>query len=66
MRQYTEIEERAEVLSLRFDALQGVLELARQTQEARHTARLEWVVIILIGVEIILGIATIMTGHAAV
>ncbi len=41
VRTYTELEERGQVLSLRFDTLQGVLELARQTQEARHTARLE-------------------------
>lgn len=40
VRQYLEIDERAEVLSTRFDTLQGVLELARQTQDARHTARL--------------------------
>lgn len=41
VRQYVELEERAEVLSTRFDTLHGVLELARQTQEARYTARLE-------------------------
>ena len=40
VRQYLEIDERAEVLSTRFDAMQGVLELARQTQEARHMERL--------------------------
>ena len=54
------------VLSTRLDTLQGVLELARQTQDARHTARLEYTVIILIFLEILLGIVTIAAGNVPV
>ena len=66
VRTYTELEERMLVLSTRLDTLQGVLELARQTQDARHTARLEYTVIILIFLEILLGIVTIAAGNVPV
>lgn len=62
VRQYLELDERVEVLSTRFDLLVSVLELARQAEDARHAHRLEWIVIWLIAVEIVIGIATIMSG----
>ena len=36
--------------------LQDLLNMIREHQNTGHTARLEWIVIILIGVEIVIGI----------
>ena len=39
-----------------------MLDLVRSVQDARHTARLEMVVIWLILVEVVIGVATILLG----
>jgi len=59
---YVELPGRVEVLNQRFDVLGQMLDLARAYQDSRHSSRLEWTVILLIVVEIVMGLASILTG----
>ena len=54
--EYLEYENRVEVLNSRFQVLQEMLDMLRDHQNNNHTARLEWIVIWLILVEIIVGV----------
>ncbi|KZO98601.1 DUF155-domain-containing protein [Calocera viscosa TUFC12733] len=58
-RQYLEIPQRIELLNQRVEVLQDMLQLLKETVSSRHAERLELIVIILIGIEIVLGLATI-------
>lgn len=54
--EYLEYENRVEVLNSRFQVLQEMLDMLRDHQNNDHTARLEWIVIWLILVEIVIGV----------
>jgi len=54
--EYLEYENRVEVLNSRFQVLQEMLDMLRDHLNNDHTARLEWIVIWLILVEIIIGV----------
>lgn len=65
--EYVEYDERVEVLNNRFQVLQEMLDMLRDHQNNFHTARLEWVVIWLIVIEIVVGLgelAGILLGVA--
>jgi uncharacterized Rmd1/YagE family protein len=53
---YLEYENRVEVLNQRFGVLQEMLDMLRDHLNQDHSSRLEWIVIILIVVEIIIGV----------
>eukprot|EP00890_Picochlorum_soloecismus_P004186 jgi/Picsp_1/4769/NSC_02137-R1_protein len=54
--EYLEYENRVEVLNSRFQVLQEMLDMLRDHLNNDHTARLEWIVIWLILVEIVIGV----------
>lgn len=54
--EYLEYENRVEVLNSRFGVLQELLDMLRDHQNNYHTARLEWIVIWLIVVEVFIGL----------
>ncbi|EJT99243.1 DUF155-domain-containing protein [Dacryopinax primogenitus] len=58
-RQYLEIPQRIDLLNQRVEVLQDMLQLLKETVSNRHAERLEQIVIVLIGIEIVLGLATI-------
>jgi len=58
--EYLEYQNRVEVLNQRFQALQDMLDMIRDHQNNSHTARLEWIVIWLILIEIVIGIFSIL------
>ncbi|KAI0071273.1 DUF155-domain-containing protein [Panus rudis PR-1116 ss-1] len=59
-RSYLEIPQRINLLNTRVEVLQDMLQLLKETVSSRHAERLEQIVIALIGVEIVLGIITII------
>ncbi|KAL1943811.1 hypothetical protein VTO73DRAFT_3629 [Trametes versicolor] len=59
-RGYLEIPQRIDLLNARVEVLQDMLQLLKETVTSRHAERLEQIVIALIGVEIVLGIITII------
>lgn len=59
-RSYLEIPQRINLLNTRVEVLQDMLQLLKETVSSRHSERLEQIVIALIGVEIVLGIITIL------
>ena len=54
--EYMELEDRIEVLNSRFQVLTEMLNMLRDHQNNFHTARLEWIVIWLIVVEVVVGL----------
>jgi uncharacterized Rmd1/YagE family protein len=64
--EYLELEERIGVLDARFTMVAEMLAIARDSLNGATQEQLEWVVIILIVVEVIIGLFTIWqgtTGH---
>ncbi|KIR59111.1 hypothetical protein I312_106037 [Cryptococcus bacillisporus CA1280] len=59
-RSYLEIGQRVELLNARVDVLQDMLKLLKESVNSSHGERLEAIVIFLIGIEIVLGIITIL------
>lgn len=59
-RTYLEIPQRVELLNTRVEVLQDMLQLLKESVSSRHSERLEQIVIVLIGIEIVLGIVTIL------
>jgi uncharacterized Rmd1/YagE family protein len=59
--EYVEYENRVEVLNSRFQVLQEMLDMLRDHQNNFHTARLEWIVIWLIVVEVVVGLFECMS-----
>ncbi|WWC65002.1 uncharacterized protein I303_107616 [Kwoniella dejecticola CBS 10117] len=59
-RSYLEIGQRVDLLNARVDVLQDMLKLLKESVNSSHGERLEGIVIILIGIEIVLGIITIL------
>jgi len=64
-RSYLEIPQRIELLNTRVEVLQDMLELLKESVSSRHAERLEQIVIALIGIEIVLGIITILVDLMA-
>ncbi|KAG8927818.1 hypothetical protein FRC03_006883 [Tulasnella sp. 419] len=58
-RSYLEIPQRVDLLNARVEVLHDMLRLLKESVSSRHAERLEQIVIFLIGIEILLGIATI-------
>ncbi|TRM60403.1 hypothetical protein BD626DRAFT_559094 [Schizophyllum amplum] len=59
-RSYLEIPQRINLLNTRVEVLQDLLQLLKESVSSRHAERLEQVVIALIGIEIVLGVITIL------
>ncbi|KZT28104.1 DUF155-domain-containing protein [Neolentinus lepideus HHB14362 ss-1] len=59
-RSYLEIPQRINLLNTRVEVLQDMLQLLKESVSSQHAERLEQIVIALIGVEIVLGIITIL------
>ncbi|KDQ60179.1 hypothetical protein JAAARDRAFT_191579 [Jaapia argillacea MUCL 33604] len=59
-RSYLEIPQRINLLNTRVEVLQDMLQLLKESVSSQHSERLEQIVIALIGVEIVLGIVTII------
>ncbi|KAJ3504534.1 hypothetical protein NMY22_g17892 [Coprinellus aureogranulatus] len=64
-RSYLEIPQRINLLNTRVEVLQDMLQLLKETVSSRHSERLEQIVIALIGIEIVLGIITILVDVMA-
>jgi uncharacterized Rmd1/YagE family protein len=58
--EYLELEARVEVLNSRFSVLQEMLDMLRDHQNNYHSARLEWIVIWLILVEVAVGLLELL------
>jgi len=59
-RSYLEIPQRINLLNTRVEVLQDMLQLLKESVSSKHAERLEQIVIALIGIEIVLGIITIL------
>ncbi|TYJ56548.1 hypothetical protein B9479_002795 [Cryptococcus floricola] len=59
-RSYLEIGQRVDLLNARVDVLQDMLKLLKESVNSSHGEHLEAIVIFLIGIEIVLGIITIL------
>ncbi|KAI0042343.1 DUF155-domain-containing protein [Auriscalpium vulgare] len=59
-RSYLELPQRINLLNTRVEVLQDMLQLLKESVGSRHSERLEQIVIALIGIEIVLGIITIL------
>ncbi|KII91211.1 hypothetical protein PLICRDRAFT_173101 [Plicaturopsis crispa FD-325 SS-3] len=64
-RSYLEIPQRINLLNTRVEVLQDMLQLLKESVSSRHAERLEQIVIALIGIEIMLGIITILVDLIA-
>lgn len=62
--EYLEISDRVEILNARFEILEAMLDMLRDHQQNEHSSFLEWIVIILIVIEVIIGLVEIfgLTG----
>ena len=58
--EYLELGERVEILNSRFSVLQEMLDLLRDHENNAHSARLEWIVIWLIVVELVVGLLEVL------
>lgn len=58
--EYLELDTRVEVLNSRFQVLQEMLDMLRDHQNNYHNARLEWIVIWLIVVEVLVGLLELL------
>ncbi|CAG8510504.1 3429_t:CDS:10 [Paraglomus occultum] len=59
IRGYLEISQRVEVLNQRVDVIGDLLDILKEHLTSSHDEQLEWIVIILIAVEIVIGVMTI-------
>ncbi|KAF8801104.1 DUF155-domain-containing protein [Phlegmacium glaucopus] len=64
-RSYLEIPQRIDLLNTRVEVIQDMLQLLKESVSSKHAERLEQIVIALIGIEIVLGIATILVDVMA-
>ena len=58
--EYLEIGDRVEILNSRFSVLQEMLDMLRDHENNAHSARLEWIVIWLIVVELVVGLLEVL------
>ncbi|KAK3252351.1 hypothetical protein CYMTET_38351 [Cymbomonas tetramitiformis] len=56
---YLDVEQRIQVLNARFEVLHSMLDMLRDHQNNEHSSHLEWIVIVLIVVEIGIGVVEI-------
>ena len=54
--EYLEVDTRLETLNARFEVLQATLDMLRDHQNNEHSSSLEWIVIVLIVIEIVIGL----------
>ena len=54
--EYLELEQRVSVLNNRFEVMTELLNIVREHENNLHTARLEWIVIWLVVVEVVIGL----------
>jgi len=59
-RSYLEIPQRIDLVNARVEVLQDMLSLLKESVQSKHAERLEQIVIALIGIEIVLGVITIL------
>ncbi|KAF4616968.1 hypothetical protein D9613_008523 [Agrocybe pediades] len=64
-RSYLEIPQRINLLNTRVEVLQDMLQLLKESVSSKHSERLEQIVIFLIGIEIVLGVITILVDLMA-
>jgi uncharacterized Rmd1/YagE family protein len=57
--EYLEVDTRLETLNARFEVLQATLDVLRDHQNNEHSSHLEWIVIVLIIIEIAIGLVEI-------
>ncbi|KAF8071355.1 RMD1 [Scenedesmus sp. PABB004] len=62
--EYLELDQRVEVLNARFTVLQEMLDMLRDHENNHHAARLEWIVIWLIVIEVVVGLLERCAGLA--
>jgi uncharacterized Rmd1/YagE family protein len=62
---YLDITQRVDVLNKRLQVLSDLFEMMRTEQSNNHSSNLEWIVIVLIVVEIIIGILSFFQGRIA-
>ena len=60
MGKYLEMELRADVINGRFSDLQDMFDMLRDHCNTKHSTRLEWVIILLILVEVIIGFVEVL------
>jgi uncharacterized Rmd1/YagE family protein len=60
IRGYLEINQRVELLNQRTGVISDLLDMLKEHLNSRHGEQLEWIVIILIAFEILIGLITIM------
>ncbi|QDZ18538.1 DUF155 domain-containing protein [Chloropicon primus] len=58
--EYLEIADRVEILNARFEILEAMLDMLRDQNQNEHSSFLEWIVIILIVVEVVIGLVEIL------
>ena len=58
--EYLEINDRVEILNARFEILEAMLVMLRDQNESEHSVFLEWIVIVLIVVEVVIGLVEIL------
>jgi uncharacterized Rmd1/YagE family protein len=59
IRGYLEISQRVELLNQRCSVISDLLDMLKEHLNSAHSETLEWIIIILIGIEIIIGLVTI-------
>ncbi|KAJ2076513.1 sporulation protein rmd1 [Coemansia sp. RSA 988] len=64
IREYLEIPQRVEIMNHRVSVISDLLDMLNQHLNGMHGEFLEWIVIILIGVEIVIGVVTITVEAA--
>ncbi|PVV03729.1 hypothetical protein BB560_001802 [Smittium megazygosporum] len=64
VRQYLEIHQRTQLLNHRVSVIGDMLEMLKDNKNSYHGEYLEWIIIILIGVEIVIGVLTIFIEYA--
>ncbi len=60
IRGYLEINQRVELLNQRTSVLSDLLDMLKEHLNSRHGEQLEWIVIVLIAFEILIGLITIL------
>ncbi|ORZ36281.1 hypothetical protein BCR44DRAFT_27973 [Catenaria anguillulae PL171] len=63
IRSYLEITQRVELLNQRVSVISDLLDMLKEHLTSTHGEQLEWIVIILIGMEIVIGIITILFDY---
>ncbi|KNE57474.1 hypothetical protein AMAG_03185 [Allomyces macrogynus ATCC 38327] len=65
IRGYLEISQRVELLNQRVSVISDLLDMLKEHLTSTHGEQLEWIVIVLIGFEILIGLVTILFDYVA-